>query len=125
MPEYIYQHPESQEYVSIFQGIHATHEYIDQYGTKWNRIFTTPQLNCVGTIDPFSKNDFVNKTASTKGTYGDLADRSAELSAQRKAQLGYDPVQNKYFDDYSKKRKGVKHPKDKRGNDSQDYKVDY
>ena len=43
----------------------------------------------------------------------------------RAEQLGYDPVQNKYFDDYSKSRRGIKHPKDTRGNDSKDYSVDF
>ena len=39
-------------------------------------------------------------------------DRSKELSEKRKEKEGRDPVQQQYFKDYSKKRKGVKHPKD-------------
>ena len=67
MPEYIYQHPDSEEYKLILQGINDVHEYIDDEGVKWNRIFTTPQVSTVGSIDPFSQNDFVNKTAQKKG----------------------------------------------------------
>lgn len=125
MPEYIYKHPDTDDHVILFQGIHDKHEYLDTEGVKWQRVFTAPQLNCVGTIDPFDKNDFVNRTATTKGTYGDLVDRSAELSEQRKAKLGYDPVQNKYFDNYSKARRGVKHAKDTRHDDSKGYNVDF
>jgi hypothetical protein len=125
MPQYIYQNPNSEEYKLVFQGINDVHEYIDDSGLKWNRVFTTPQVSTVGAIDPFSQNDFVNKTSQKKGSYGDLVDQSKELSAKRAEQLGYDPVQNKYFDDYSKSRRGIKHPKDTRGNDSKDYSVDF
>jgi hypothetical protein len=41
---------------------------------------------------------------------GDLWDRSAELSAKRKDKMGKDPVKEKYFENWSKKRKGKKHP---------------
>ena len=36
-------------------------------------------------------------------------DQSRELSQKRKDKLGYDPVQQKYFKEYSKKRNGIKH----------------
>ena len=45
-----------------------------------------------------------------KGTYGDLQDYSKELSEKRKTMNnGVDPVQQKFFKDYSKQRKGAKH----------------
>ena len=115
MPEYLYQHPESEEYKYIFQGIKDTHEYIDNDNVKWNRIFTSPQLNTVGTIDPFDKNQFINKTSATKGNYGDLMDRSAELSAQRAEKLGSDPIRDKYLNNYAKSRRGLRHSQDERG----------
>ena len=117
MPEYLYQHPQSEEYKYIFLGMEDIHEYVDDDGVEWNRIFTTTQLSAVtiGEIDPFDKNDFINKTAQKKGSYGDLLDASRDLGRQRKEKLGYDPVQNKYFDDFSKSRRGLRHPQDKRG----------
>jgi hypothetical protein len=42
-----------------------------------------------------------------------MMDRSKEMSQRRKDKLGYDPVQQKYFKEYSEKRRGVKHPLDK------------
>ena len=115
MPQYVYQHPVSEEYKIIIQGINDKHEYIDDAGTQWNRVFTPPQVSAVGEIDPFNQNDFVNKTAVKKGSYGDLIDASKELSQKRKDKLGYDPIQNSYYDNYSKSRRGLKHPNDNRG----------
>ena len=100
MPEYLYQHPDTNEIKNVLQGVNDPHVYIEN-NIKWKRVFTAPQLNTMGTIDPFDKNQFINNTANTKGNYGDLLDRSKELSAQRKEKLGHDPVQNKYFDNYS------------------------
>ena len=124
MPQYLYQHPETQEVKSVVQGVNEPHVYIEN-NIKWNRVFTAPQLNTVGTIDPFDKNQFINNTANTQGNYGDLLDRSQELSAQRKEKRGYDPVQNKHFDDYAKARKGLRHPKDTRNRSTKGYDVDY
>ena len=124
MPEYLYQHPETYEVKSVFQKVNDEHVYVVD-NIKWNRIFTSPQLNTVGTIDPFNKNQFIDKTANTKGNYGDLLDRSRELSEQRKEQRGHDSVLNKYFDDYSKDRKGSRHPNDTRGTKKKGYDVDY
>lgn len=43
---------------------------------------------------------------------GDLWDRSQELSEKRKKLYGgEDPVKKKYYDNWSKKRKGKVHPK--------------
>ena len=71
-------------------------------------IFFT-QLNTEASIDPWNNADFVNKTAGKQGTYGDLMDRSAELSAQRASQNGgVDPVKEKYYKNYSKNQKRCK-----------------
>ena len=39
-------------------------------------------------------------------------DRAKEAGEKRKDKLGYDPVQKKWFEDYSKQRKGKRHPND-------------
>ena len=114
MPEYLYQHPASNEYKYVFQGINEVHTYVDEDKVQWKRIFTPPQLSTIGQIDPFNHNDFVNKTAVKKGTYGQLLDESQELSKKREEKLGYDPVKNSFFDNYSKSRRGLRHPNDTR-----------
>jgi hypothetical protein len=59
-----------------------------------------------------TKTDFAEYTKNHRGTIGDLWDRSAELSEKRSKIYGKDPVKDKYFKDWSKKRKGKKHPLD-------------
>ena len=113
MPTYIFQHPDTEEYIEIFQNIEDKHVYIDEEGVNWNRIFTSPNLSTDTKIDPFSQKAFLEKTTG-KGTIGDLMDRSAELSEKRAEQNGgIDPVKKQYFKEYSKKRGGKKHEKDK------------
>ena len=114
MPVYIYQNPKTKKIKEIVQSINDKHEYIDDRNIKWERIFTTPQLNTEGTLD-VNCNDkkFAEFTKNKKGTIGDLWDRSAELSEKRKKVYGgQDPVKKKYKRDWSKKRKGRVHPKD-------------
>ena len=54
--------------------------------------------------------EFSEKTKNKRGNLGDLFDQSKELSEARKKMYGKDPVKKKYWDDWSKKRKGKKHP---------------
>ena len=42
-----------------------------------------------------------------------ITSEEIDVIQQRKDKLGYDPIQQKYFKDYSKKRRGLKHPQDK------------
>ena len=60
-------------------------------------------------------NNFTYKTGKTSGTVGDLWDMSKELSDKRKSQNdnNVDPIKKENFKNYSKKRKGIKHPQDK------------
>lgn len=113
MPLYTYEHPETSETIDIVQGMNDKHTYIDKDGVEWKRVFYIPQASIDSKIDPFDKSSFKEKTGQQKGTYGDLVDRSKEMSEKRKDKLGYDPVQKKYFKEYSKKRRGLKHPLDK------------
>ena len=111
MPIYLFQHPETEEVAELFFGMNDEKKYIDEDGTEWKRIYSLPQLNTEASIDPWNNADFVNKTAGKQGTYGDLMDRSAELSAQRASQNGgVDPVKEKDYKNYSKTRRGAKHP---------------
>lgn len=113
MPLYTYQHPETEECIDIVQSMSEDHIYIDKTGLKWKRVFYAPQASIDANIDPFSKKDFKNKIENKKGSYGDLLDRSKELGQARKDKAGIDPIQQKYFKEYSSKRRGIKHPLDR------------
>ena len=112
MPLYVFQHPESGEVVEVVLGMNDDKFYMDEKGTEWNRVFLAPNANIDADIDPFSSKGFVDKT-NTKGSMGDILERSKEISDKRKDKLGYDPVQQKYFKEYSKKRRGMKHTLDR------------
>ena len=109
MPEYIYEHPETGEQITVWQSIHEEHVYqVDD--VIYNRVYTIPQASIDTKVDPYSAKDFREKVKVQN--VGDMWDRSKGLSEKRKEKEGRDPVQQQYFKDYSKKRKGVKHPKD-------------
>ena len=110
MPIYIYKHPSEEKYVEIVQSMNDEHVHFDEDGLQWKRVWSNPQLNCESNIDPFDNVSFIEKTGKMKGSFGDVQDYSKELSEQRKKMNnGVDPVQKKYFENYSKKRKGAKH----------------
>jgi hypothetical protein len=111
MPVYIYQNPKSKQVVELVQSINDTHEYIDEAGLKWNRVYTVPQVGIDTKLDAFSTgNDFVEKTKNKKDSIGHLWDRSKELSEKRKSKFGEDKLKTKYLENWSKKRKGRKPP---------------
>ena len=131
MPLYIFKHPLTDEETEVFFGMNEEpKEYIDENGLKWGRVFSSPELNTVGKIDPWSNSDFVNKTAQKKGTVGDLLDTSSELSEIRAQERGgVDPVKQKQYDKYAKERGGRRHPKEKieklkNGYESKNIKID-
>lgn len=112
MPIYLYQHPKTKKVKEIIQSVHDAHEYFED-GIKWDRVFTAPELNTHDKLTAESSaQQFSELTRKQKGTMGDLWDRSKELSEKRKKLYsGEDPVKKKYYDDWSKKRKGKIHPK--------------
>lgn len=116
MPTYIYQNPKNGDFIEVIQSVHDIHEYTDQNGIRWNRIFTAPEINAQDKLTgESSEKDFARVTKNQKGSVGDLWDRSAELSEKRKKIYGEDKVKKKYFEDWSKKRKGKIHPKSLKG----------
>lgn len=87
----------------------------DEKGVEWRRVFTLPFASVDSQIDPNSANDFIEKTGKKKGSYGDILDASKELSEKRAKQNGgVDPLQKKFFQDYSKKRHGLQHLEEKK-----------
>lgn len=112
MPLYTYIHPETEETIDVVQSVHDDHVYIDKNGIEWKRVFTVPEVNTNGTLKAETTDkQFSEYTKNQKGSIGDLWDRSSELSEKRKKVYGKDPVKNKYYENWSKKRKGRVHPK--------------
>ena len=110
MPLYTFMHPKTEETIDVFFHMTDDKKYIDDKGVEWTRQYHTPELNATGRTDPWDSKQFVEKTGKTEGTVGDLLDRSADLSRERAAQNGgVDPVKEKYYENYSKERKGALH----------------
>ncbi|MBP01503.1 MAG: hypothetical protein CMM25_01640 [Rhodospirillaceae bacterium] len=126
MPLYIFKHPEKEEYKEVMFSMDEEKLY-QKDGKVWERVFSSPQLNTSSSIDPWDNSSFVNTTSNTKGNMGDLIDRSKEMSLKRAEQNnGVDPVKQKYFENYSKKRAGQLHPDQKKKSyESKNIKVDY
>lgn len=115
MPVYIYEHPKNGKRIEVVQSVRQEHTYVDEKGVRWNRVFTAPQVTEGSRLDPFSQNQFVEKTGKAKGTIGDIWDRARELSDKRASICGgTDPIRQKFFDEYSALRNGKRHPEDKR-----------
>lgn len=111
---YTFQHPDTGELVDVSQKANDEHVYFDSTGLKWNRVFSVPYTASNTKADPFSSKDFSGKFDNKKVKIGDITDASAEMSSIREQKLGEDPVKNKFFDEYSKKRRGISHPEDPR-----------
>jgi len=125
MPLYVYSNPTTGEEKEIFQSMSEEHSYSED-GVKWNRVFIAPNASIDTKVDPFSQSDFTERTASKKGTVGDMLDHSAEMSEMRAEKSGgTDPVKKKFFDDYAKKRNGQRHFSEKKSYESDKVKVDY
>jgi len=112
MPLYTFEHPVTGEMKDIVFGMNDDKEYKDEEDTIWKRVWHTPSAAIDSDLDPFSSKQFVEKT-NTRGTLGDLEQRSKEMSEKRKDKLGYDPVQQKYFKEYASRRNGTRHYLDK------------
>lgn len=112
MPIYAFIHPETEEEIEVVQKMNEPHVYIDENGVEWRRKWMLPNAAIDAEIDPFDKAAFSRKLDHKKGTMGELYDQSRELSEKRAQKLGYDPVKKKFLEDYSKKRRGRKLPKE-------------
>lgn len=110
MPIYIYKHPAKEEYTEVLQTMVEDHTHFDSDGLEWKRVFTVPNASIDTRIDPNNSTEFIRKTENKNGTIGDMMDYSKELSHVRAEKNGgIDPVKEKYYKEYSSKRKGAKH----------------
>lgn len=115
MPEYTFENScgQTQDIFYTMSEVPSVGSEIDIDGVKWKRVFTKPNAAISTQGDPYSASDF-NKSLDGKNvTIGDMWSKSAEMSEKRAAKDGVDPVKRKYFDDYSKARKGHKHQAEK------------
>jgi len=82
MPLYTYEHPLTGEVRDIIQSMTDEHIFIDENGTKWNRVFYPTHFAFDTKIDPHDPKAFVKKTEKG-GTLGDITDLSHEMKERR------------------------------------------
>lgn len=108
MPIYLFKNPNTGKVVSVIQGMNEDHSYSEN-GIKYERVFTIPNASIDSQIDPYSSNQFIEKTGKMKGTLGEIWDYSKEMSEKRSRVTGSDPIKEKAEAAYSKKRRGIKY----------------
>jgi hypothetical protein len=108
MPLYSFLNEETGEIKDVFMPMNSEHEYADEKGKSWTRIWTVPQAVIDGKISCWSERQFVEKTGKSKDSLGSIWDRSKELSEKRASESsdGIDPLRKKGEEQYSKERKG-------------------
>ncbi len=110
MPLYSFQHPTTGKIRDEYFGMNDKKIFIDEKGVEWKRVWTVPNAAIDTQIDPNNPKDFIRAT-NKPGTLGQMQDRSAELSHKRADRNGgLDPVKEQFYNDYSSKRHGTKHP---------------
>lgn len=111
-PIYLFENESTGEVKEVLQSMNEPRVYFED-GVQWRHVFTVPNAASNSQIDPFSSNQFIEKTGKQKGKMRDLYEQSQEMSERRKQITGgIDPVQRAYFDDYQKKV-GKKHLSDR------------
>ena len=106
MPLYIFSNPKTGELIEVIQGINDPHEHSDNKGLKWDRVFTVPTASVDTEIDAFSQKEYAEKTGKKKITYGDLLEKSKELSDKRTQKMGHDPIKAGFIQKEKKRRHG-------------------
>ena len=96
---YLFHNKETDEYREIKMSMKDYAPYRGENGNEdcWERVYETPQISMgrstSKTVDPYSQNEFVERTGKMKGNIGNMLDYSKELSEKRAADHGgVDPV---------------------------------
>lgn len=105
MSLYEYRHPKTGKIIEVVQNMKDNHIYIDDKGVEWIRVWHSPNASIDTETDPYSKKDWMKRTAKKGMTYGDMVDLSKELSDKRESRNGLDPVKQKAVTSYEKKTK--------------------
>lgn len=114
MPEYNFLNEKTLEVKSLFFHMNEDKKYVDESGYQWVRQFSTPSAQVDAKLDANDPKSFVRYTSSRRGTVGEIMDLSAECSEKRAGQSKQDPVKQKFYENYSQKRKGQLHPEVKK-----------
>lgn len=109
MPVYLYKHPQTGVVKEVVQGMNDVHEFVDEFGVKYERVFLSPRTAVDTQVNAFDKESWMRRTRKSGITIGDMMDESSALSEQRAAKLGKDPIKEKVFNDY-KESTGKPHP---------------
>lgn len=111
MPLYSYTNDETGEIKDVYQTMNEPHIY-EENGKKWRRIFAIPHANIDQKIDPFSKDQFMERTKRMSGNLGNLFDESLRLKKMRQQITGGpDAIQKKYLKEEAKKGRAGKERK--------------
>ena len=118
MPQYVFERVDDptvrQDFFYTMKDVPSVGVVVTIEGIKWKRIFTKPRMAVDTKCDPFSAKDFV-KATNKQAIVGDMWDRAKEMSLKRVEKTGgVDPVKETFYKNYSRRRKGNKHPEQKR-----------
>ena len=64
MPIYVFEHPDSDgsgPFIEVVQKMNEPHEYSDENGVAWNRVFMSPNASVDSDIDPFDMPKYSRK----------------------------------------------------------------
>ena len=128
---YLFHNKETDEYREVEMRMKDYAPYLGENSDEdcWERVYEIPQISMGNstskTVNPYSQNEFVERTGKMKGNFGNMLDYSKELSEKRAADHGgVDPVKKKHFKEYERKT-GKKHLADKKSYESKNVKIDF
>ena len=128
---YLFHNKETDEYREVEMKMKDYAPYCGENSNEdcWERVYETPQISMGNStskaVNPYSQNEFVERTGKMKGNFGNMLDYSKELSEKRAADHGgVDPVKKKHFKEYERKT-GKKHLADKKSYESKNVKIDF
>ena len=93
MPEYLFENPDTGEIISVAQGIDEEHTYSEE-GKAFDRVFTVPNASIDSNPDPFSAQQFTEKTKDMKGSMGDMWDSPMGESPMKESNMGDFPIED-------------------------------
>lgn len=94
-----------------FSDAPAIGSVIEYESEQYKRIASVPYASQDTVIDPYSEKDFVRATNKKGGTFGELFDRSAELSKIREQKDGVDKISEKTKKEYNQFKDALEPPK--------------
>lgn len=109
MPLYSYRNPKTGAIIEELQPMDAPHEYTDEKGIEYERVFSLPNLSKDNDLDAFNEKDFARKTRDKNYNLGEMWDLSKKLSEKRKSKAGKDEVKEKnLIKKYDRRARNIK-----------------